>query len=187
MCTREQTQQGQWRQAVVTQVLLTTYQLFHSISYVVSHHDLCHVLKHQGVRWSATSLALSRLSTWLTLLTCLLVRVVPLRYSCIHDKQLAVFLVSFVKFMTLVCLLSLLCPGMLSRVVPLRRSMHDKWLTGGRQGPGVYPVKLIIMSATLRTEDFTGNKRWAGSRTSSYLCLQFWIYMQGFVVVKGAC
>jgi hypothetical protein len=51
---------------------------------------------------------------------------------------------------------------MLSRVVPLRRRMHEEWLAGGRAGPPVWPLKLVIMSATLRTEDFTGNKRWGG-------------------------
>ncbi len=50
--------------------------------------------------------------------------------------------------------------GMLSRVVPLRRKMHQEWLADGRKGPAVYPLKLVIMSATLRTEDFTGNRRW---------------------------
>jgi ATP-dependent RNA helicase DHX37/DHR1 len=38
--------------------------------------------------------------------------------------------------------------GLLSRVVPLRR-----------QVPGVGPLKLLIMSATLRVEDFAGNAR----------------------------
>lgn len=49
--------------------------------------------------------------------------------------------------------------GMLSRVVPLRRRMHEEWVAGGRVGQAVYPLKLVIMSATLRTEDFTGNRR----------------------------
>ena len=40
---------------------------------------------------------------------------------------------------------------MLSRIVPLRRKMAAE---GG--GP---PLKLIIMSATLRTQDFVGNSR----------------------------
>ena len=47
--------------------------------------------------------------------------------------------------------------GMLSRVLPLRRRLHDT-----KQCPGgvpVYPLKLIIMSATLRVSDFTENKR----------------------------
>ena len=42
-----------------------------------------------------------------------------------------------------------LCTGLLSRVVKLRREMHGR----GQQGPGgepVWPLKLIIMSATLR-------------------------------------
>lgn len=50
---------------------------------------------------------------------------------------------------------------MLSRVVPLRRRMHEEWVAGGRRGAPVYPLKLVIMSATLRTQDFTGNKRCA--------------------------
>lgn len=43
--------------------------------------------------------------------------------------------------------------GLLSRVVPLRRSMS--------QGPAstVQPLKLLIMSATLRIDDFTANTR----------------------------
>ncbi|GBF90232.1 ATP-dependent RNA helicase [Raphidocelis subcapitata] len=49
--------------------------------------------------------------------------------------------------------------GMLSRVVPLRRRMHEEWIAGGRVGQPVWPLKLVIMSATLRTEDFTGNRR----------------------------
>lgn len=47
--------------------------------------------------------------------------------------------------------------GMLSRVLPLRRRLYD---TG--QAPGgvpVYPLKLVIMSATLRVQDFTENRR----------------------------
>ena len=43
--------------------------------------------------------------------------------------------------------------GLLSRVVPLRRAMS--------QDPqsSVQPLKLLIMSATLRMDDFTGNRR----------------------------
>eukprot|EP00884_Botryococcus_braunii_P019188 jgi/Botrbrau1/5953/Bobra.0366s0123.1 len=41
--------------------------------------------------------------------------------------------------------------GLLSRIVPLRRKMADA-------GEGT-ALKLVIMSATLRTEDFIGNKR----------------------------
>ena len=41
--------------------------------------------------------------------------------------------------------------GMLSRIVPLRREM-------AAAGKG-HPLKLIIMSATLRTEDFVDNRR----------------------------
>ncbi|WIA09508.1 hypothetical protein OEZ85_008906 [Tetradesmus obliquus] len=68
--------------------------------------------------------------------------------------------------------------GMLSRLVPLRRRLHEQWLAAGQPpantsaaaaagaaaaaagglGP-VYPLKLIIMSATLRTSDFTENSR----------------------------
>ncbi len=45
------------------------------------------------------------------------------------------------------------CAGLLSRVVPLRRSMS--------QDPAstVQPLKLLIMSATLRIDDFTANRR----------------------------
>ncbi|RMZ54661.1 hypothetical protein APUTEX25_003039 [Auxenochlorella protothecoides] len=48
--------------------------------------------------------------------------------------------------------------GLLSRVVSLRRQMHSQQ----QQGPGgvpVWPLKLVIMSATLRVEDFVGNQR----------------------------
>lgn len=41
--------------------------------------------------------------------------------------------------------------GLLSRVVPLRRKLADA-------GDGA-PLKLLIMSATLRLEDFAGNSR----------------------------
>ena len=43
------------------------------------------------------------------------------------------------------------CAGLLSRIVPLRRQMASE------PGSGVAPLKLLIMSATLRVEDFTGN------------------------------
>lgn len=42
--------------------------------------------------------------------------------------------------------------GMLSRIVPLRRKMSES-------DPSTFPLKLIIMSATLRTEDFVRNRR----------------------------
>ncbi len=48
--------------------------------------------------------------------------------------------------------------GLLSRVVPLRRSMHEDW-RAGRSSQPVYPLKLVIMSATLRTSDFTANTK----------------------------
>ena len=41
--------------------------------------------------------------------------------------------------------------GLLSRVVPLRRQMASE------PGSSVTPLKLVIMSATLRVEDFAGN------------------------------
>lgn len=60
---------------------------------------------------------------------------------------------------------------MLSRLVPLRRKLHEQWkaagcpssgnagsASGGVDGP-IYPLKLVIMSATLRTADFTENAR----------------------------
>ena len=49
--------------------------------------------------------------------------------------------------------------GLLSRIVPLRRKLaaeHKPAVEGG--GPAS-PLKLIIMSATLRVEDFAGNRR----------------------------
>ena len=48
--------------------------------------------------------------------------------------------------------LSVLCAGLLSRVVPLRKQMAE-------QGSGVPPLKLVIMSATLRVEDFAANAK----------------------------
>lgn len=45
--------------------------------------------------------------------------------------------------------------GLLSRVVPLRRKLADA-------GNGA-PLKLLIMSATLRLEDFANNRRCASS------------------------
>ncbi len=61
---------------------------------------------------------------------------------------------------------------MLSRLVPLRRKLHEQWKAAGCppasdngnssgssiSGP-IYPLKLVIMSATLRTADFTENAR----------------------------
>lgn len=63
---------------------------------------------------------------------------------------------------------------MLSRLVPLRRRLHEAWKAAGcpqatEQAAGsssgspvsgpIYPLKLVIMSATLRTADFTENTR----------------------------
>jgi HrpA-like RNA helicase len=43
--------------------------------------------------------------------------------------------------------------------VPLRRRLHQQWVAGGCCGEATYPLKLVIMSATLRTSDFTENKQ----------------------------
>lgn len=52
---------------------------------------------------------------------------------------------------------------MLSRLVPLRRKLHAQQQCAPGYAPSqpgaVFPLKLIIMSATLRTEDFVGNRR----------------------------
>eukprot|EP01105_Mastigella_eilhardi_P022133 TRINITY_DN5427_c0_g1_i1.p1 TRINITY_DN5427_c0_g1~~TRINITY_DN5427_c0_g1_i1.p1 ORF type:complete len:1147 (-),score=286.91 TRINITY_DN5427_c0_g1_i1:12-2945(-) len=50
--------------------------------------------------------------------------------------------------------------GLLSRIVPLRNKMHreGKAAKEGDKEP-VRPLKLVIMSATLRVEDFTSNRR----------------------------
>jgi ATP-dependent RNA helicase DHX37/DHR1 len=47
--------------------------------------------------------------------------------------------------------------GLLSRIVPQRRAMHAR----GERGTGapVQPLKVIIMSATLRVDDFVKNER----------------------------
>ena len=47
----------------------------------------------------------------------------------------------------------LLAAGMLSRIVPLRQKMASA------AASGVQPLRLVIMSATLRTEDFLANRR----------------------------
>lgn len=47
--------------------------------------------------------------------------------------------------------------GMLSRVLPLRRRLFESGQCPN--GLPVYPLKLVIMSATLRVADFTENKR----------------------------
>jgi ATP-dependent RNA helicase DHX37/DHR1 len=57
--------------------------------------------------------------------------------------------------------------GMLSRIVTLRRTMFEQQQRGQEQQNGrgeislggIFPLKLIIMSATLRTEDFVGNTK----------------------------
>eukprot|EP00850_Spirogloea_muscicola_P000125 SM000001S04527 [mRNA] locus=s1:720450:727462:+ [translate_table: standard] len=59
--------------------------------------------------------------------------------------------------------------GLLSRIVPLRQKMFEEKLaavekdSGTRQGHGrrqqVTPLKLVLMSATLRLEDFAANQR----------------------------
>ena len=51
---------------------------------------------------------------------------------------------------------------MLSRIVPLRRKLclqQRACLTPPTPEEAVHPLKLIIMSATLRTSDFTENKK----------------------------
>jgi ATP-dependent RNA helicase DHX37/DHR1 len=96
---------------------------------------------------------------------------------CIFEFFIPSAFVQAVLCARLAALLSL--AGMLSRLVPLRRKLHEQWLAAGQPtapsttsaagptaaaaaagglGP-VYPLKLIIMSATLRTSDFTENKR----------------------------
>jgi ATP-dependent RNA helicase DHX37/DHR1 len=59
--------------------------------------------------------------------------------------------------------------GMLSRVVSLRKKMYDEWIQKRdatkrlgepfEEQPRALPLKLIIMSATLRVTDFTENER----------------------------
>ena len=53
--------------------------------------------------------------------------------------------------------------GLLSRVVLLRRSMHTQWTnepaSSRAAAPPAWPLKLLIMSATLRTDDFVANRR----------------------------
>lgn len=53
--------------------------------------------------------------------------------------------------------------GLLSRVVTLRRSMHAAWAAQDPAArpvnPPAWPLKLLIMSATLRTDDFVANRR----------------------------
>lgn len=52
--------------------------------------------------------------------------------------------------------------GMLSRIVTLRRSMAAQSAASGgtaASSDSVQPLKLIVMSATLRTEDFVSNQR----------------------------
>lgn len=46
--------------------------------------------------------------------------------------------------------------GILSRVVPMRRRMADEGATHPDDGEEVKPLKLIVMSATLRVQDFRG-------------------------------
>ncbi|CAI5469818.1 unnamed protein product [Closterium sp. Yama58-4] len=49
--------------------------------------------------------------------------------------------------------------GLLSRIVPLRQKLHDEAKAAGRPSSAPPPLKLIIMSATLRISDFTLNTR----------------------------
>lgn len=74
--------------------------------------------------------------------------------------------------------------GMLSRLVPLRRRLHEAWRAAGCQSSpadttsastsaaaapdnaasdaaygAVWPLKLVVMSATLATSDFVDNRR----------------------------
>jgi len=54
--------------------------------------------------------------------------------------------------------------GLLSWIVKIRRKLHDKSIQTP-DTPIIPPLKLLIMSATLRTEDFTH------SRYSTCLCV----------------
>lgn len=47
-----------------------------------------------------------------------------------------------------------LCAGLLSRIVKLRRKLSTQ-----QSEPRTHPLKLVIMSATLRIDDFVGNQR----------------------------
>eukprot|EP00899_Mesostigma_viride_P020775 jgi/Mesvir1/2869/Mv13952-RA.1 len=52
--------------------------------------------------------------------------------------------------------------GLLSRIIPLRKAMAQTSAASATSAPGddaITPLKLIIMSATLRVEDFTANPR----------------------------
>ncbi|CAI7913695.1 unnamed protein product, partial [Closterium sp. NIES-53] len=49
--------------------------------------------------------------------------------------------------------------GLLSRIVPLRQKLHEEAKAAGRPSSAPPPLKLIIMSATLRISDFTLNSR----------------------------
>lgn len=49
--------------------------------------------------------------------------------------------------------------GLLSRIVQLRRELCANAEPSESRGSNIYPMKLIIMSATLRIEDFVGNSR----------------------------
>jgi ATP-dependent RNA helicase DHX37/DHR1 len=50
--------------------------------------------------------------------------------------------------------------GMLSRIVPQRRSMHAAASSSAAQADNqILPLKLIIMSATMRVKDFVENER----------------------------
>ncbi|KAH7429629.1 hypothetical protein KP509_09G059400 [Ceratopteris richardii] len=46
--------------------------------------------------------------------------------------------------------------GLLSRVVPLRQEMYEEQNRAGRAS--VYPLKIVIMSATLLVDEFVGNR-----------------------------
>ncbi|CAM6077781.1 unnamed protein product [Sphagnum tenellum] len=60
--------------------------------------------------------------------------------------------------------------GILSRILPLRKSMYEEYCrlqqqlrlegaSGSPSAPAINPLKLVIMSATLRVEDFTSNSK----------------------------
>lgn len=49
--------------------------------------------------------------------------------------------------------------GMLSRIVPQRRAMHAAASSAGQAANRTLPLKLIIMSATMRVKDFVDNQR----------------------------
>lgn len=77
---------------------------------------------------------------------------IPLQYILVFALIASCVKIVHVKILRCICCHNLFVAGLLSRVVPLRKQLAP-------QQEDIHPLTLIIMSATLRVEDFASNER----------------------------